>query len=199
MLEALCKRYIFISTIILLLIFICIGIFLFSWGDTYYINKDTVKCTIKRVECPSCHHYFNYYIYSFEYTLDGVKGYVRESDIVLDKFCTAATRTQNRFYDKCVWDDDRNRFDKFKERGWFFVPKLPNVINVFISIMMFGMWIGFICWVDPEDNLRYLRYSCYNGKRCHKNCEYCAYCQYSKFQHPIFKQIKVKTLRFLGH
>lgn len=199
MLEALCKRYNFISTIILLLIFICIGIFMFSWGDTYYINKDTVKCTIKRVECPNCHHYFNYYIYSFEYTLDGVKGYVRESDIVLDKFCAAATRAQNRFYDKCVWDDDRNRFDKFKERGWFFIPKLPNVINVFISIMMFGMWIGFICWVDPSDNFDYIRRRECPGRWCHEHCKYSAYCQYSKFQHPIFKQIKVKTLRFLGY
>ena len=199
MLEALCKRYNFISTIILLVIFICIGIFLFSWGDTYYINKDTVKCTTKSVKCTSCHKYVDYYIYSFEYTLDGVKGYVRESDIDLDEFCAAVTRTQNRFYDKCVWNDDRNRFDKFKERGWIFVPKLPNVINVFISIMMFGMWIGFICWVDPEDNFYYLRYSCYGGKRCRSKCDYCTYCQYSKFPHPIFRQIKVKSLRFLGY
>lgn len=199
MLEALCKRYNFISTIILLVIFICIGIFLFSWGDTYYINKGTVKCTTKRIECPNCHHYYNYYIYSFEYTLDDVKGHVRESDIDLDNFCSAATRTQNRFYDKCVWDDRRNRFDKFEKRGWIFVPKLPNVINVLLSVMMFGMWIGFICWVDPEDNLRYLQYACYIGKRCHSNCDYCAYCPYSKFQHPIFRQIKVKTLRFLGY
>lgn len=199
MLEALCKRYNFISTIILLVIFICIGIFLFSWGDTYYINKDTVKCTIKNVKCTNCHKYFDYYIYSFEYTLDGVKGNVRESDIEIDKYCNAATRTQNRFYDKCVWNDHRNRFDKFKERGWLFVPKLPNVINVLFSVIMLGLLIGFIFWVAPDDNLSYLRYGCHNGIRCHSNCDYCAYCQYSKFPHPIFKQIKVKTLRFLGY